>query len=48
MMSYSLGRNIDFSDRQAVDALTKKFAEKDYRLSELIVEIVKSESFQTK
>ena len=48
MMSYSLGRNIDFSDRQAVDALTKKFAEKDYRLSELIVEIVKSESFRTK
>jgi len=48
LLSYSLGRSVELGDRQAVETLTKKFAQRKYRLSDLIVEIVKSEPFQTK
>jgi hypothetical protein len=48
LLSYSLGRSIELGDRQAVEMLTKKFTQRKYRLSDLLVEIVKSEPFQTK
>ena len=48
LMGYSLGRSLDFGDREAVEALTADFVENDFRLRHLIVALATSESFRTK
>ena len=48
LMGYSLGRSLDFGDRDAVDALTQAFMAQNFRLRPLIVDLVASPSFQTK
>lgn len=48
LMAYSLGRSVDFGDRQAVETLTTRFIEEDYRIQSLIVDLVQSETFLTK
>jgi hypothetical protein len=48
LLTYSLGRSLELSDRPAIESLTDRFAEDDYRLRNLIVAIVQSEPFQTK
>ncbi len=48
LLAYSLGRSLEFGDEPAVDALTQLFAANDYRLSDLITGIVRSEPFMTK
>ena len=48
LMAYGLGRSLDFADREETDKLTQHFIANDFRLKSLIIEFVKSESFQTK
>ena len=48
VLSYSLGRSLEWTDRKAVTALVDDFRTHDYRLSRLIEEIALSEPFQTK
>ena len=48
LMAYGLGRSLDFGDREAAEALTKRFMESDFRLKSLINDFVQSETFHTK
>lgn len=48
LLTYALGRNLELSDRSQIDDLTEKFVSNDYRLRQLIRDIVASESFLTK
>ena len=48
MLTYSLGRSLDFGDRETVEQLTNEFIEADFRLRKLILALVKSDAFQTK
>ena len=48
LMAYALGRHLDFTDRESVEALTAAFASNNYKPRELITNIVLSESFLTK
>ena len=48
LLTYSLGRSLEYSDRQAVDALTRRFIKSDYRLKELIVAISGSQPIVSK
>ena len=46
MMTYALGRGLEFYDRRAVDAVTAALAKNDYKFSVLVAEIVKSDPFR--
>lgn len=46
MLTYALGRGLEYYDRCAVDKITTALANKDYKFSVLITEIVKSAPFQ--
>jgi hypothetical protein len=46
MMTYALGRGLEYYDRRAVDAITAKVAACDYKISALVTEIVKSDPFR--
>jgi hypothetical protein len=46
MLTYALGRGLEYYDRCAVDDITKALAENDYKFSTLVLEIVKSDPFQ--
>ena len=48
LTAYALGRSLDLGDRKTIDELTSVFIESDFRLNQLIVSLVKSESFLTK
>ena len=48
MLAYALGRSLEFSDDDTVEALTQRFAKGDYQLRGLITSIVQSEEFLTK
>jgi hypothetical protein len=48
MMAYGLGRSLELSDIDTIDRLTKQFADRGYKLSDLIVAIVQSEEFRSK
>jgi len=48
LLEYSIGRTVTISDHDAVESLTDQFSRDNFRLSDLIVEIVKSDSFQSK
>jgi len=48
LLTYSLGRSLEFADEKTVDALARQFIKDDYRLSKLITAIVTSEPFGTK
>ena len=45
LLSYAVGRPVEFSDRSAVRDLQAKFVESDHRLAPLIEEIVVSKTF---
>jgi hypothetical protein len=44
---YALGRGLDRSDRKAIAAIARESARDDYRISSLILGIVRSEAFQS-
>ena len=48
IMSYGLGRNIEFSDQDEIDKLTQQLIEDQYRAKSLIHNLVQSPAFQTK
>lgn len=48
LLAYSLGRSLTFADEVEVESLTKHFEKSEYRLRELIVAIVQSDTFQRK
>ena len=48
LLTYALGRTLEFTDDPLVDELTQGFIESDYKLQTLIRLIVQSESFRSK
>ncbi len=46
MLTYALGRGLEYYDRCAVDRIAAAVAADDYRFSSLVLEIVRSEPFQ--
>jgi hypothetical protein len=46
MLTYALGRGLEYYDRCAVDKVLKALEKNDYRFSTLLLETVKSEPFQ--
>ena len=46
MLTYALGRGLEYYDQCAVDKITTALANKDYKFSVLMTEIVKSAPFQ--
>jgi Protein of unknown function (DUF1592)/Protein of unknown function (DUF1588)/Protein of unknown function (DUF1587)/Protein of unknown function (DUF1585)/Protein of unknown function (DUF1595)/Ca-dependent carbohydrate-binding module xylan-binding len=46
MLTYALGRGIEYYDKCALDDILKGLEKNDYRFSSLVLEIVKSEPFQ--
>lgn len=48
LLTYSLGRSLEWTDRPEITTLTEHFTQSDYRLRPLIVAIVQSETFQSK
>ncbi len=46
MLTYALGRGLEYFDKCALDQITRRTARKDFRFSALILEIVKSTPFQ--
>ncbi|MCP4191998.1 MAG: DUF1592 domain-containing protein [Planctomycetaceae bacterium] len=48
LMSFALGRSLEFTDEEEANALAADFAEKGFRLRHLVQQIVASQAFQTK
>lgn len=48
LMSYALGRSVEFTDRDTIEQLSRRFENSGYRLANLITGIVQSEEFQSK
>jgi hypothetical protein len=46
MLTYALGRGMDYFDRCALDQIAANLARHDFRFSNLVLEIVKSAPFQ--
>jgi hypothetical protein len=46
MLTYALGRGLEYYDKRAVDAIVTATAKNDYRMSTLITEVVKSYPFR--
>ena len=46
MLTYALGRGLEFYDQCAIDKIVAALAKNDYRFSTLVVEIVHSDPFQ--
>jgi hypothetical protein len=45
MLTYAIGRGLDYYDKSAVDRIVAALAKNDYRFSTLVVEICKSDPF---
>ncbi len=48
MLTYALGRELELTDKSTVDGIVQATAVNDYRLKEIIHQIVLSEPFRTK
>ena len=48
ILGYSVGRRIELSDRETIADLTKQFIADEFRLRNLVKNIIKSKAFQTK
>ncbi len=48
MLTYALGRELEFTDKPIVDEIVQKTAANDHRLRDLIHQVVLSEPFRTK
>lgn len=48
LASYALGRSLDVGDRRAIDELTADLKNQDFRLRQLVHDLVQSDLFQTK
>lgn len=45
LFAYAIGREVRYSDREAIDALMKSAASNDYKLRDTILDIIASDSF---
>jgi hypothetical protein len=48
LMAYALGRRVEYFDQPTVRAIAANAAKRDYRLSEFVIGIVKSDAFRMK
>jgi len=48
MLTYALGRGLEYYDQCAVDQITKCLAKNRYQFSSLVMEVIKSAPFQTR
>ena len=48
MLTYALGRSLEFGDEAEVEELTSKFIKNNYKLASLVKELVLSDAFQKK
>jgi hypothetical protein len=48
MLSYALGRSLEFTDEQTVKAMTREFKRSGYHLRDLVARVVETEAFRTK
>ena len=48
MLTYAIGRGMEYYDKCAVDTIVQSLRDDDYRFSTLIIEIVNSDPFQKK
>ena len=46
LLTYALGRGVEYYDQPAIRAIAKEAAKDDYRISALVTAIVKSTPFQ--
>jgi len=46
MLTYALGRGLEYYDKCAVEQITKRLAKNKYRFSSLMLEVIKSTPFQ--
>jgi hypothetical protein len=46
LLTYALGRSLEFTDMSAVRAVARRTAEQDYRFQALVMNIVNSDAFQ--
>ena len=46
MLTYALGRGVEYYDRPAVETIVTALDQNDYRFSTLVVEIVQSDPFR--
>jgi hypothetical protein len=46
MLTYALGRGLEYYDRPSVERIAKSLAASDYRFSVLVTEIAKSDPFR--
>jgi len=46
MLTYALGRGVDYDDMPAVRSIVREAARSDYRFSAVVLEIVRSDAFQ--
>jgi len=46
MLTYALGRGVEYVDKCAVDDIAAALKKDEYKLSRLVLEIVKSDPFQ--
>jgi hypothetical protein len=46
LLTYALGRGVEYYDRPAIQAVTRKLAESDYRFSVMVTEIARSDPFR--
>ncbi len=46
MLTYALGRGLEYYDKCAVDDITTALAKNDHKFSCMVLEIVKSDPFQ--
>ena len=48
LLSYALGRSLEFSDHEVVENLTRSFIANDYKLATLVEDVVLTDLFQMK
>ena len=48
LMTYALGRPVEYTDMPAVRAIVRDAGKNDYRFSTMVVDVVKSSAFQMK
>jgi hypothetical protein len=46
MLTYALGRKVEYYDRRAVDRIVSAVSQDEYRLSRLVIAIVESDPFR--
>ena len=46
MLTYALGRGVEYYDRRAIDRIVSEVAKDDFKLSRMVIAIVQSDPFR--